>query len=80
MVSGSATSEPYPVTPTIEVSADGVREWVRGEDLLTRKPPNSPFFLPAEVDQLGDLIKWMPKDRAKRVTQRYFDMEEEDDQ
>jgi hypothetical protein len=74
LVSGDATDEPYPVTPEIESTADAVREWVRGEEVLTAvQHPGSPFAMP--VDML-DAVKWMPKDRARRVTERYFEDEE----
>ena len=69
-------AEPYPVTPSIEASANTVREWIRGEDLLSTSVPGSPFRNPAPVEMLGDIVRWMPKDRARRVAKRYLDDEE----
>jgi transcriptional regulator with XRE-family HTH domain len=71
MVPNTATDEPYPVTATIEIEADTVREWIRGEELAAlavEDDPRSPSGRTVTVTL--DAIRWMPEDRAKRVLRR----------
>jgi transcriptional regulator with XRE-family HTH domain len=75
LVSKDATDEPYPLTPEIEVPSSYVREWIRGEELVTAgEQPGSPFGIMVET---LDAVRWMPEDRAHRVAARYFDEEQD---
>jgi transcriptional regulator with XRE-family HTH domain len=72
------SDENYQVTPKVDATAENVREWLRGEELLfaTKKVPGTPFVTPAGVADIAAFVSWMPKDRAKRVIDRYFEDEE----
>jgi transcriptional regulator with XRE-family HTH domain len=81
LVPAHLTDQAYRVAPRAIADAGNVREWIRGEELLTvdrttigSDGTEDPFTQPAAV--LLDAIRWMPADRAQRVGRRYF--EEED--
>jgi hypothetical protein len=77
MVPRDATDEPYAVTPEHEFESNSVREWIRGEDILLM-PVTRPEDLFSDPGMaVFDAIKWMPKDRARRVA-RHWGEEGED--
>jgi transcriptional regulator with XRE-family HTH domain len=79
LVPATMTGERYNVTPKIHATADNAREWIRGEDYLwgaeDLKSTGSKYNF-VGVFPVYDVIRWMPKDRAERITRRYLDEEE----
>ena len=72
-----ADNESYNVTPKISALAGNVREWIAGEAPLWGSEdlgPDSPFV---GVFPVYDVVRWMPKDRAERVTRRWLDRDDE---
>jgi transcriptional regulator with XRE-family HTH domain len=72
-------NDTYYVTPKIHADAGNAREWIRGEDYLygaERLPSQGSKFNFVSVFPVYDIVRWMPKDRAERVTRRYLEEEE----
>lgn len=68
------TGEPYQVTPTLSASADTVREWIRGENVLVKAEPgrigNEAISVSAPVAQIMRFVESMPDERGKAVMRR----------
>jgi transcriptional regulator with XRE-family HTH domain len=80
LVPGHLSDRDYQVAPKLTASAENVREWLRGEDLIFAyqdPDPDIPFRRPPRVVDIAAFVQWMPEDRGRRVARRYFDEEDQ---
>jgi transcriptional regulator with XRE-family HTH domain len=80
LVPAHLSDRSYQVAPKLTASAENVREWLRGEELIsahTDPEPGIPFIKPARVVDIAAFVQWMPEGRGRRVARKYFDEEED---
>jgi transcriptional regulator with XRE-family HTH domain len=81
IVDKDAGHESYPVTPKTSAASSNVAAWIAGEDLLflaRNRDPDAQHLFASPAVPLWDSVRWMPRDRAARLTRKWLEQAERD--